>query len=104
MEMADLGDPIAQAALDEARAKLIDPETYRDREGNQCPACGSEQVRGGFVEVDGGWAHQRVDCLDCECSWLDDYALVGYWDLQRDGVDYFPEVWIVPAPGLVRHG
>jgi hypothetical protein len=43
--------------------------------GPFCPVCGSSLVSGGFVEVSGVEAYQRVDCVTCGANWIDTYRL-----------------------------
>jgi len=43
---------------------------------NKCPHCQSDQIGGGFVEVDGDTACQIVGCNDCDKQWYDIYNLV----------------------------
>ena len=49
---------------------------------NRCPACRSTDIEGGFVDVDGATATQRVRCHECEAEWTDTYHLSGYGDLE----------------------
>lgn len=48
---------------------------YLDAAGTVCPFCGSDEITGGFVEIDGGLAEQEMMCLDCESVWHDLYSL-----------------------------
>lgn len=43
-----------------------------------CPACGSWDIEGGPVEIDGTHALQRCRCSGCGARWTDDYELAGY--------------------------
>ena len=43
-----------------------------------CPFCGSEDIEGDGVDVDGDGATQEVSCSSCEASWYDTYQLTGY--------------------------
>ncbi len=58
------------------------PEEYAAVKGVCCPACGSFNTSGGPVDVDGGYAFQEIDCLECDSSWTDVYRLVGYINLE----------------------
>lgn len=42
-----------------------------------CPNCNSEDIVGGFVEIDSDGAHQQVTCQDCWMVWMDVYTLTG---------------------------
>ena len=48
----------------------------------RCPFCGSDQIEGGFVEIDSHGAHQTVGCIECHKSWIDEYVLVGYTEME----------------------
>jgi len=56
-------------------------KAYLEGGGGRCPACGSEDITGGSVEIEGGHAHQEVDCVDCDATWRDVYTLSG---IQQD--------------------
>jgi transcription elongation factor Elf1 len=42
---------------------------------NKCPGCGSTDICGGSVEVDGNIAIQNVSCNECDKIWNDIYTL-----------------------------
>ena len=46
-----------------------------------CPCCGSDEITGGCVEIDGSSASQAVSCHSCGANWNDIYKLTGYDDL-----------------------
>lgn len=48
--------------------------------GTRCPRCRSDQIEGGPIEVDKGWADQEMWCNDCEASWIDKYTLTSVVD------------------------
>ena len=48
---------------------------YLETKGTACPFCGSEQLDGGFVEIDGGHAYQPMSCLEGGKQWSDVYVL-----------------------------
>jgi len=53
---------------------------------SHCPYCGSDEIEGRFVEVDGASARQEVGCGMCERKYVDVYRLVGYMgDMKNDG-------------------
>lgn len=56
----------------------ISPAAYAAGGGIRCPFCGSRNIRGEHIEVEGGKAYQEVGCDDCDKSWLDEYKLVGW--------------------------
>ena len=43
---------------------------------NGCPYCGSDDIEGGFVEIDSGGAWQEVYCHICHKEWSDIYKMV----------------------------
>jgi len=43
-----------------------------------CPFCGSDNISGEEISIEGNEAWQEVSCNDCESSWQDIYELVGY--------------------------
>ncbi len=45
--------------------------------GVRCPICGSADIEGAQVEIDGGRATQTVSCVRCCAEWIDDYVLTG---------------------------
>ena len=53
----------------EERTNRITPEKqaeYINANGGMCPFCGSGDIEGGPVEIDGCEAWQNVSCHDCE--------------------------------------
>jgi hypothetical protein len=48
---------------------------HDEPEPNKCPQCGSGDIEGGSVEIDGRHAIQRVRCSECGATWVDEYAL-----------------------------
>ena len=42
---------------------------------NKCPSCRSDEIEGGFVEVDSGHCWQPVFCHECGAEWNDIYKL-----------------------------
>mgnify|MGYP001419004486 CR=1 FL=1 len=40
-----------------------------------CPICGSDEIEGGSVEIDGKICWQSVHCIDCMAEWDDIYEL-----------------------------
>lgn len=60
------------------------PDDYIKRGGVCCPSCGSDGIQGQAVEIDAGGATQKIDCLACASSWIDNYQLIGYVCLEED--------------------
>ncbi len=50
---------------------------YVTRAFAHCPFCGSDQVTGDAVDIDGMSASQEVTCDACNEEWRDVYTLVG---------------------------
>lgn len=46
--------------------------------GCVCPACGSQFITGGGIEIVYGGAWQNVSCDECSAAWHDTYALTGF--------------------------
>lgn len=44
---------------------------------HKCPYCGSEDLEGGFVEIDFVGANQVMRCHSCQAKWYDVYTLTG---------------------------
>ena len=40
-----------------------------------CPRCGSADISGDEVDIEGGLAIQEVGCVECSILWRDIYAL-----------------------------
>ncbi len=57
---------------------LPDPmvQEYLKAGGTRCPKCKSDDVDGGFVDVDSGGAWQHIVCNNCGAEWNDIYKLV----------------------------
>ena len=51
---------------------------------HKCMICGSEDISGGFIEINEAGAWQEVRCNDCGAVWNDTYTLTGV-DLLDDG-------------------
>ncbi len=50
---------------------------YLEGGGVECPYCGHTALSGGYVEVEGGEASQKVSCNECNREWYDVYTLTG---------------------------
>ena len=53
-------------------------EEYAEERGSVCPFCGSYELTGDSVEVDGNGASQKIRCCACHNVWVDIYTLIGY--------------------------
>lgn len=42
---------------------------------NLCPCCGSDEIEGGTVSIQGKKAVQECSCMTCESQWEDTYSL-----------------------------
>lgn len=60
---------------------VMNNEEYVAKAGNVCPACGSDDIEGGSIDVEGKIAKQEVSCNNCDAEWSDNYMLCGYSDL-----------------------
>lgn len=72
--------------IEDANGAIIDTLTpiepaevcdYIKSGGTNCPNCGSADIEGSSVTIDGGSATQRIDCMACDHRWFDVYQLVG---------------------------
>lgn len=59
-------------------------EEYAAEHGTKCPCCKSENISGGFIDVEGNTAFQRITCL-CGASWYDEYVFKEYSNLETPG-------------------
>ena len=57
-------------------------EEYRQIGGAGCPTCESDQIEGGFFEVNGDESNQKMSCADCHSIWFDHYHLKGFYGLE----------------------
>jgi hypothetical protein len=64
--------------------RLTGQRTYVKHGGSKCIACGSNNIEGGSLEMDGASAWCVVDCNDCGASWKDVYKLSGYTDFEMN--------------------
>jgi transposase-like protein len=53
-------------------------EEYVERNGLVCPACDSESIEAGSIEVEGSAGWCNVFCHDCGSEWVDEFLLTGY--------------------------
>jgi len=51
---------------------------YRPHEPGKCIFCGSGDIEGGFIEIEGKKAYQKMWCLACENPWEDVYVLTSW--------------------------
>lgn len=54
--------------------------------GTHCPYCGSEQIEGGSISVEGGCCWQKVWCNACGAEWDDIYHLARIELVERGNV------------------
>jgi hypothetical protein len=66
-----------------------------------CPACSSEQLDGGFIQVEEDYCTQSVQCCDCSAEWIDQYKLSGY-SPTKDPVPKLPLPTIEKAMPILR--
>lgn len=48
---------------------------YVTADGSICISCGSDNIEGGSIDIEGTQATQEIRCLVCDASWYDVYAL-----------------------------
>ena len=89
---ADLGRKVAGGTFDEAKDITPGAETpgamtnkeYVDDEGAKCPACKSTDLQGDSIHIEATHAYQPVACGNCGASWVDEYDLTGYAELEKE--------------------
>lgn len=59
---------------------------YIEEGGTKCPHCDSDNLEGGYINIDDGSAWQAVTCQDCCSEWTDIYTLTGIENLKRGGI------------------
>lgn len=59
-------------------SKPMTNEEYCALNGSYCPYCGSDEIVGDSVQVDGSFVTQPISCLDCENKWENTYILTAY--------------------------
>jgi len=52
--------------------------------GSRCPVCGSEDITGAAMDVEGEYHIQEMGCSVCDASWNDVFKLVGLSNLVHD--------------------
>lgn len=67
-------------------------QQYIKSKGVKCPFCGSEDISGEEVNIDGGSASQSVSCMECNASWNDHYHLGGYEIDERPETEDLAEI------------
>lgn len=55
--------------------KQLSVEEYVAKGGSLCPFCGSDNIEGYSVEIDGNTAWQDIGCNECDNEWRDVYKL-----------------------------
>lgn len=61
---------LCTALMPERDPKLA---AYEASAGTTCPHCQSQDIEGGFVDIDGNQAYQEVGCQACHAQWRDVY-------------------------------
>ena len=62
---------------DEDPLEMTD-EQYVANNGQLCPYCRSNDLRGGSFDCEGGAVSQQIDCGNCDKSWFDVYELKSF--------------------------
>lgn len=59
---------------------------YAALHGSHCPVCNSYNIRaGGAMGQDDAIVWQTAECHECGSTWVDQYRLIGYSDLEDGG-------------------
>ena len=48
-----------------------------------CPVCGSGQIDGHNIDIEGHYAYQNVTCLNCQATWGEEYIANKRFDIVR---------------------
>lgn len=72
------GETTMHVTPENAHPQWATEEEYVAKAGTQCPSCGSDDMDGGEVNIDAGYASQEIRCLTCDAEWTDTYRLTGY--------------------------
>ena len=63
--------------------KATTSATAEESNWETCPECGSIQIEGGNVQIDGKEAWQPVSCLHCRTTWTEVYEASARLDIER---------------------
>lgn len=73
------GTPIAAVpAWSASQGPMTDEQYLAYPEPNCCPCCGSDEIEGESIEIDGREALQDCSCSECGAEWEDRYQLARY--------------------------
>ncbi len=61
---------------------LMPPSEYTSKHGQICPQCRGTQFDCDSIDIDGKYATQDINCLNCGFSWRDIYVLCDYQILE----------------------
>jgi len=65
---------VGQGAMPEEAANTADK--------GKCPICGSEQIDGGFINIEGVEAVQEMTCTECGASWDEVYTFSRRYNIE----------------------
>lgn len=77
-------EDLARKLLQVAHAQDEKEFEYVQSGGVACPYCGSEDIVGDSIQVEGGTAWQKITCNGCDEQWQDTYVLAGVFRQERD--------------------
>lgn len=73
------GTPVAAVPeWNPSHGPMSDEQYLAYPEPNCCPCCGSDEIEGDSVEIDGREALQECSCSECGAEWEDHYQLSRY--------------------------
>ena len=79
------GSPTCRSCFPSQRtrklAEALSSEEYAEKGSGYCPVCGSWEISGRAIDIDGPYAEQDMHCGMCEASWRDVYQLLKYDNL-----------------------
>lgn len=81
----DCSEGFEGCEIEKARAAApMTNKEYVEDEGAKCPVCKSTQIEGDAIDISGKNAYQPCGCNDCGASWMSEYVLTGYAELEKE--------------------
>ena len=56
-------------------------KNYVENDYGNCLGCGSGNIEGDSIDVEGNTTGQRIRCVDCDLTWVDVYTLSDVVDI-----------------------
>lgn len=79
-DIVEDGEPyVSPAAVPAAGCSVSE---FIAADGGICPVCRSKEIQGDSVDIDGGIAEQQVSCDECHATWVVEYRLERFRDVE----------------------